>query len=70
LQFPEQIIEANAVASNHHEVSELQLATEKLNVDESASRDDLLMPPDRRKPVGAAERRDAAGPLPHRIRHK
>ena len=67
LQLAKQIVEADAVAPDHHEVGQLQVAAEKLNVDEGARLDDLLVPADRREAVGAAERRDAAGPLSHRI---
>ena len=55
------------MAPNDHEVSQLQLPAEKLNVDGRARLDNLFMPPDRREAVGAAERRDAAGSLSHGI---
>ncbi len=68
LQLAEQVVEADAVAADHHEIGQLQLSAEKLNVDARAGFDNLLVTADRRETVGAAERRDAAGPLSHRIR--
>src|SRR6202011_113880 len=68
LQLAEQVVEANAVAPDHHQVSQLQPPSEKLDLDESARRDNLLMPADRRETVGTAECPYAAGPLSHRIR--
>ena len=68
LQFAEQVVEPDAVAADHDEIGQLQFAAEKLHVDDRAGLDDLFVPADRREAVGAAERRDAAGPLSHRIR--
>ncbi len=49
------------------EIGELQIAAEKLDVDDRAGLDDLLMPVDGGEAVGAAEGGDAAGPLAHRV---
>src|SRR5579862_426795 len=68
LQFAEQVVEADTVAPDHHEVCQLQLPAEKLNVDEGTCLDNLLVPSDRREAIGAAERGDATGSLSHRIR--
>ena len=68
VQFPQQVVEADAVAPDHHKVGQLQLPAEKLNVDEGSRVDNLLVPADCRKTIRAAERRDTAGSLSHRIR--
>ena len=68
LQFAEQVVQADAVTANHHQVGQLQIPAEQLDVDERACLDNLFVPPDRREAVGTAERRDAAGSLSHRIR--
>src|SRR5215217_3624478 len=67
LQLAEQIVEADAVTANDRQIGELQFPAEQLYVDRRARLDDLLVAPDRRKSVGAAECGDAAGALSHRI---
>src|SRR5262245_14594690 len=69
LQFAKEVVEADAVAADHDEIRELQLATEQLHGDDSACRHDLFVAIDRRKPIGAAEGRDAPRALAHGIRH-
>ncbi len=70
LQFPQQVVEADAVAPDHDELGELQLTAEKLNVDDGSRMDNLLVPADCRKPIRSAERGHTAGSLSHRIRRE
>src|SRR6185436_14790756 len=68
LQLAEQVVEADAVAADDHQIRELQLAAEQLHVDDRAGFDNLVVPRDGGEAVGAAERGDAARALSHRIR--
>src|SRR5690606_37266800 len=67
LQLAKQVVETDAVAADDDEVGKLQAAAEKLHVDNRPGLHDLLVPADRREAIGAAERRDTAGALSHRI---
>ena len=70
LQRAKQIIKTDAVASTDDKIGELKLCAEQLHVDASSSFDNLFVTADCGEAVGAAERGDASGSLPHRISRK
>ena len=67
-QLAEQIVEADAVTADHNQVCEPQTPAQQPHRDRRSRGHDFLVLADRREAVGAAERRDAAGALAHRIR--
>ena len=67
LEFPQQIIQRNAVAADHDEIRQLKTAAQQLHLKDGSGFNDFFVPAYRGKAIGAAECGDTAGALAHGI---
>src|SRR5580765_9031688 len=67
LKLTHQIIEADAVASDHDEVGQLKLVAEHTHINQSSRFDDLFVTANGGEAVSAAEGGDASRTLTHRV---
>ena len=68
LQPTQQMIQPDAMAADHDQIGQRQVAAQQLDLNDRRLLDDLLMPADGHEPVGMAKGGDRTGALAHRVR--